>query len=97
MNIESFEKRLVHGGDTEFTKELPNGYGLIITENTPSMHVDEYEINFVHYDLLVYKINSRTYDCYNLNKKLERIYGHFCKDLNKILDVCDVIEELPKV
>lgn len=97
MNIESFKERLVHGGDTEFKKELPNGYGLLIMKNTPYMY-DDTGIDFVYYDLTVYRINSlNPHECYNLNNKLQRIYGYFCKDLNKILDVCDVIEELPKV
>ena len=97
MNIEIFKKRLVHGGDTEFTTDLPNGYSLIIMRNTPSVHDDE-DFRFVYYDLIVYVEDS--YDpffCSRLNDELKQEYGYFCKDLNKVLAACDKVAELPKV
>jgi len=97
MNIESFKERLVHGGDTEFTTTLPNGYKLIIMKCTPSMYDDE-DFKFVYYDLIV--CNPKSYDpfsCSCLNDELKQEYGYFCKDLNKVLSACDKVAQLPKL
>jgi len=96
MNIEDFKKRLVHSGDTEFTTDLPNGYSLILMRNTPSVHDDDF-FQFVYYDLIVHV--KKSYDpffCSSLNDELKKEYGYFCKDLNKVLSVCDKVAQLPK-
>jgi hypothetical protein len=96
MNIEEFKKRNVHGGDTEFTIDLPNGYSLNIMRNTPSMHDDGY--NFVYYDLIVYvKDSLDPFFGSSLNDELKQEYGFFCKDLNKVLAACDKVAKLPEL
>ena len=98
MNIKDFKKRGVHGGETEFTTDLPNGYSLILTKNIPSFHGYDDGFDFVYYDLIVYVKNSyNPFFCSRLNDELKQEYGYFCKDLNKVLAACDKVAELPEV